>query len=300
MDQAELEDPYRIEYLAWEDDHGKVYNYSLRTPYPRATATPDDVLFYLYTRSNPTDGYIIKASEPQNVAKSPFNPAKKNLFISHGWNNHVDSSVNRYIRPAALAAADLNVFVVDWSTIAQYFYTTARSAVPSVGQIEADFIVYLIDTYQLAPKDFYLVGHSLGAHVAGCAGAAVQRAKGSVTSIVGLDPAGPLYLLSDRNVMIDETDADAVHVIHTNTNLLGIRSSLGHADYFPNGGGVQPGCGIDALGTCSHGRAYQFYAESITDYGFESLECSSYSNYQRGRCDDNGRSYLGRLQIDKK
>lgn len=256
--------------------------------------------FYLFTRSNPNNGYLIKGTDYQSVANSNFDPRKKSLFISHGWNNNYQSNVIRYIRPAALAAADLNIFVIDWSGISNKFYTTAKSAVPSVGEIQADFILYLIETYQLSPKDFYLVGHSLGAHVAGCAGAAVRRAKSSVASIVGLDPAGPLYLLINKDIIIDESDADAVHIIHTNTNLLGIRSSIGHADYFPNGGGIQPGCGVDVVGTCSHGRAYQFYAESLTTFGFESLECDSYSSYTRGRCDNNEKSYLGRLHIDKR
>lgn len=243
---------------------------------------------------------MFKASQPESIANSPFDPRKKNLFISHGWTNNFESSVNRYIKPAALSAADVNVFVVDWSNLAKYLYPTAKSAVPSVGQIEADFILYLIETYQLAPKDFYLVGHSLGAHVAGCAGDAVQKAKSSVASIVGLDPAGPLYLLIDKDIIIDESDGDVVHIIHTNTNFLGIRSSLGHADYFPNGGGIQPGCGIDVFGSCSHGRAYQFFAESLTSFGFESLECDSYRSYTRGSCENNDKSYMGRLEIDEK
>lgn len=300
MYQAELEDRYRIEYLPWEDENGNIYNYSLRAPHPRATATVEDVQFYLYTRSNPEDGYVIKASEPENIANSPFDPTKKNLFISHGWTNSHESNVIKYIKPAALEANDINVFVVDWYSLAKHFYPTAKSAVPSVGQIHADFILYLIEKYQLVPKDFYLVGHSLGAHVAGCAGSAVQKAISSVASIVGLDPAAPLYLLIDKDIIIDESDGDVVHIIHANTNFLGIKSSIGDADYFPNGGGVQPGCGVDVFGSCSHRRAYQLFAESLNNFGFKAVECDSYSAFKKGTCDDNKKSYMGRFQIDKK
>lgn len=40
-----------------------------------------------------------------------------------------------------------------------------------------------------------------------------------------------------------ETDAEYVDVIHTDAGILGFPKSIGHADFYPNGGrALQPGC----------------------------------------------------------
>lgn len=61
--------------------------------------------------------------------------------------------------------------------------------------------------------------------------------------ILGLDPARPLYENSDPKDRLDVTDAKFVDVIHTNGDKNGLFKSLGHIDFFPNGGKVQPNCG---------------------------------------------------------
>lgn len=58
----------------------------------------------------------------------------------------------------------------------------------------------------------------------------------------GLDPAKPGFeFLPVKHLNTD--NAEFVDVIHTAGGSLGFISSLGHADFFPNGGFVQPGCG---------------------------------------------------------
>ena len=55
-----------------------------------------------------------------------------------------------------------------------------------------------------------------------------------------LDPAGPLFDADDGGLA--KTDAAFVDVIHTNGNTLGTLRALGHVDFYPNKGGVQPAC----------------------------------------------------------
>lgn len=38
------------------------------------------------------------------------------------------------------------------------------------------------------------------------------------------------------------TDANYVDVMHTNAGQNGLNKSIGHMDYYPNGGSKQPGC----------------------------------------------------------
>ena len=63
-------------------------------------------------------------------------------------------------------------------------------------------------------------------------------------SITGLDPAGPLHINVNPAFRLDKSDADKVDVIHTDTERAGTKreETVGHIDFFPNGGDKQPGC----------------------------------------------------------
>lgn len=66
-------------------------------------------------------------------------------------------------------------------------------------------------------------------------------------SVVGLDPAAPLFESQDPRARLDLTDAMFVDVIHSNgENLilggLGSWQPMGHVDFYPNGGRMQKGC----------------------------------------------------------
>lgn len=52
----------------------------------------------------------------------------------------------------------------------------------------------------------------------------------------------PLFITASRENKLDETDAKFVDVIHTNALLQGKIERCGHADFYMNGGIVQPGC----------------------------------------------------------
>lgn len=58
----------------------------------------------------------------------------------------------------------------------------------------------------------------------------------------------PLGTVIDVSRRLSKTDANFVDVIHTNGGMLGFPISVGHADFYPNGGGIyQPGCGLSDL-----------------------------------------------------
>ncbi|KAB0795941.1 hypothetical protein PPYR_10002 [Photinus pyralis] len=255
-----------------------------------------DLALYLYTRQG--SAYKINMTQIKDLQISQFyQPKNENFFIIHGWKNSHLSEVNTLITKALLETSDINVFVLDWSKIASGLYTTAFLSVEGVGSHLANFIVALVREFQLDIRRVALVGHSLGAHIAGCAGAAVN---GTLRYIVGLDPAGPLFSLWNTKNRLDKSDAEFVQVIHTAGGLAGMLSSIGHADYFPNDGTPpQPGCGMDLIGVCSHSQAYVYYSESLTRNGFAALNCSSYTMYREGVCAHQHLSYLGRLPIDK-
>lgn len=89
---------------------------------------------------------------------------------------------------------------------------------------------------------FHLIGHSLGAHVAGFAG---KHLDGKLPHITGLDPAGPHFTGQQKEFRLWYTDATFVEAIHTDTQSilpLGSAEACSHLDFYPNGGGKQPGC----------------------------------------------------------
>lgn len=67
------------------------------------------------------------------------------------------------------------------------------------------------------------------------AGAAGKRTtRGRVQSIVGLDPAGPLFALDDPANRLDHTDANYVESHVTDGGRLGFQHPVGHANFYPN------------------------------------------------------------------
>lgn len=96
--------------------------------------------------------------------------------------------------------------------------------------------------------------------MAGIAGKLVRR--GRINTIIGLDPAGPLFSVNTPADRLDLTDANYVEAVHTNGGAFGsgIGAPIAHADFFPNGGSIQPGC---ILNTCSHMRAVDLYGTKL-------------------------------------
>ncbi|KOB70977.1 Lipase, partial [Operophtera brumata] len=114
--------------------------------------------------------------------------------------------------------SDLNIVVVDWGNAAMVNYILASYNVASVGRILTEFLNFLIEE-GVSMDDVHLIGHSLGAHVVGIAGAYVKQ--GPIDTITGLDPALPLFTLGNKDARLDKHDARHVEVIHTCGGYLG-------------------------------------------------------------------------------
>ncbi len=67
------------------------------------------------------------------------------------------------------------------------------------------------------------------------AGAAGKRTtRGLVETIVGLDPAGPLFSLDDPANRLHHTDANHVESIITDGGRLGFQHPIAHGNFYPN------------------------------------------------------------------
>ncbi|KAJ8928297.1 hypothetical protein NQ314_019152 [Rhamnusium bicolor] len=264
--------------------------------FPKAYAS--DVKYHYFSRDNPTKAIVVGHKDARVFAKTDFNASRDTLLIIHGWTGDSTAEVNIGVRKAVLAKHDINVFVIDWGPAAKRNYAAAKWVVSDIGEYIADFLKTLVSTYHLKISRVACVGFSLGAHVCGNVG---ESLNGQLGHIVGLDPASPLFLILKKSGRLDSSDAKFVQVIHTSTTI-SFATSIGHADYFPNGGVKQPGCGDIIYQKCSHHRAHKYYTESISTNGkkFVSKRCSGYIDYTFGSCKSKIKSLMGDYKIDTK
>ncbi|XP_050503652.1 lipoprotein lipase-like [Diabrotica virgifera virgifera] len=288
-----------LENFLYEDRDGNVQVEYLKLDTPvKLRSSASDVTYFFFSKTNSDSGVEIHNNNVEKLATTSFTPKRETIFVVHGWLGSYESDVNSLVRENMLKNHDVNIFVVDWSPIASDQYIFAQSQVRRVGEYVADFVRSLINEYSLQLDKLTFVGHSLGAHVCGNAGAALN---GQVDTIVGLDPAGPLFIASYKDNRIDKDDAINVQVIHTNGGTYpqrGYYDPCGDSDFYANGGQSQPGCRGNSSESCSHARAYEIYAESLTSKDFVGQRCNSYSNYEKGKC-DGPKASMGMFQIDK-
>ncbi|OCT71289.1 hypothetical protein XELAEV_18034267mg [Xenopus laevis] len=257
--------------------------------------------FFLFTKENPDNFQEISALNQSSVSSSNFQPNRKTRFIIHGFLSSAEGGWLMDMCKTILKVEDVNCFCVDWRAGSHTLYTQAANNIRVVGAEVASFIGFLSSNYNYSPSEIHIIGHSLGSHTAGEAG---KRVPG-IGRITGLDPAGPLFQNTPPEVRLDPTDADFVDVIHTDTSPLipkigfGMSQSVGHLDFFPNGGETMPGCeknivtkllhinalweGSDNLLACNHLRSYKYYTESIlTPDAFVAFPSDTYEAFNKG------------------
>ncbi|XP_059610015.1 lipase member I-like [Phlebotomus argentipes] len=207
-----------------------------------------------------------------------FNPQLQTKLLVHGWRSNEESDTVQNIKNNYLSKRNLNIVTVDYRDIAaNNFYFTPAFQIREVGKYIAELIDYLVIAKNASIADFHLIGHSLGSHLAGYA--ASFTTTGKVGRVTGLDPAILGFEWSGPESRLDHTDAAFVDVIHTAAGSCGFRDPIGHVDFYPNGGILQPGCGSN---TCSHGRAHHLFAESILTPLFYSYPSSTWATFVQG------------------
>ncbi|KAK7116539.1 pancreatic lipase-related protein 2-like [Littorina saxatilis] len=281
----------------------------INTPfhYPRSPRR-QQILFELYTPRNRQSPQLLRALDVASVRKSSFSASEKVAFVIHGF---TDSSRKQWVLDMVdkLLTVVPNVIAVDWKEGAKppnYIRAAANTRV--VGA----HIATLIKTLGVDPANVHLIGHSLGAHVAGYAGEKFGHSSFSRTKIgriTGLDPASQLFERFDKRVKLDANDAAFVDVIHTDAPVIvggfGVKKKAGHVDFYPNGGSRMPGCKnkIVSLITlndirdsipCSHNRAPEYFIASISDNDFTAYHCRSRHRWRScTSCSQDGCNRMG-------
>ena len=261
---------------------------------------------------------------------------RKTVIYIHGFRSKSFSRTNLLQQFFRGTNGEFNLILVDWSLLAQNpdaaskntenpdkyaNYRSKRGLFDSLTQSLFDFgasfgnyqeayknrhvtakeLYSLMDIImmQLHPSKIHLVGHSLGAHIAGETAYFLHKNTGlKVGRITGLDPASLCFTETDDLALqkqLTRDKADFVDVWHSNANLekhgAGVSRPIGHIDYWINGGKFQPICkNIDSLNS----ELGQGVKEILVDGGVSPCSHSMVEHYfidSLNRCKDSFTAY---------
>ncbi|XP_055597894.1 phospholipase A1-like [Uranotaenia lowii] len=250
------------------------------------------VVLRFYSRSNNLSQELSLTNVSQLTGDYGFKLERPTKILIHGWLGSSESEVIEPLAKALLDQDDFNVIAVDWEKGAQtLIYPVARYRVSKVAEVVAAMIEKLLEMGQ-TPDQFGIIGHSLGAHIAGLSG---KRLKEKIAYIIGLDPASPLFRYKKHQDRLASTDAQYVEVIHSNGKALGLFRNIGTVDFYPNGGIVQPGCGWSL--TCHHERAVHYFKESLKVKDYFANRCADVQNL--GESCTMGKARLGGVELGR-
>ncbi|XP_065307720.1 phospholipase A1-like isoform X1 [Dermacentor albipictus] len=260
--------------------------------------SPDKVkpqfLLYSNKASHPGKFVFETGLDPEGFKKMAplIDPGQKFYIIVHGFLSSAKTEWMQDMKEQILDKENASVVLVDWSHGCGSIlgYSTAAANTRVVARSLALLVKTLADAGAVKPEHVHYIGHSLGAQTGGFFGKDVKQLTGKVVGrITGLDPAGPLF--ESYGVHLTKDDAVFVDVLHTSigsgwTDIvqgrLGMSTSCGHVDFYPNGGREQPGCW--RFTSCSHSKSTEFYAESVRKCDFPTRLCKSYEEFVDGKC----------------
>ncbi|XP_077550124.1 pancreatic lipase-related protein 2-like [Haemaphysalis longicornis] len=264
--------------------------------------------FLLYSnKAKNSDKLLFETGlDPAGFSKlgSQLNHGHKLYFVVHGFLSSAKTPWMLDMKNEILSQEpNVGVVLVDWSNGCGSLlgYSTAAANTRVVARSLAFLVQTLTEAGVVSPKDVHYIGHSLGAQTGGFFGQDVKTLTGQVVGrITGLDPAGPQF--ESRGVHLRKDDAVFVDVLHTSTGSgwtdivaghLGMASSCGHVDFYPNGGRQQPGCWH--FTSCSHSKSTEYYSESVYSCQYPTRSCPSYDAYVSGACNPQGACQEGEL-----
>uniref|UniRef100_A0A182YLH1 Uncharacterized protein n=1 Tax=Anopheles stephensi TaxID=30069 RepID=A0A182YLH1_ANOST len=178
--------------------------------------------------------------EAELFEPTPTTDLRRQLkVLIHGWISDRENSSITPIREAYLAQDAHNLLVADWSDIAYMPYSKSRELVLPAANRIGDSLLRFMQRLGIDNSQVHVIGHSLGAHIAGNVG---RFFDGKLARVTALDPAKPRFSRESKDAVGPDA-AQFVDVIHTDGLTLGEDIERGHADFFANSGiAPQPGC----------------------------------------------------------
>ncbi|XP_031628397.1 vitellogenin-1-like [Contarinia nasturtii] len=215
-----------------------------------------------------------------------FNRDWPTVIMVTGWTTNIsEGTAADSIYDAYECRGNVNFVLIDTAGFVDTIYSWAAFNTEEIGNILADSLAILTES-EYDMENITLIGHSLGAQICGSAGRNFyNKTNKLLPKIIGLDPANPCFDMGESLTGLYRGDADFVIVLHSNPGIFGKADPLGDIDFYVNGLRPKaPGCFTI---TCSHGRAVEYYAESVypgNEHNFMAVKCNSLSALEQNSC----------------
>ena len=108
-------------------------------------------------------------------SRTPFSGTNNTLFSFLNSLEHSSIPWMNRVRYALLDKEDVNLITTDWSKGAKLGFDHAVGNVRLIGAQVAELIRFLVKNANTSTDLFYIVGFSLGAHIAGDAGSRLKK-----------------------------------------------------------------------------------------------------------------------------
>lgn len=141
-----------------------------------------------------------------------------------------DENMDRWSRKYANYTTNTRNFFS--KIIAGFWKNTYEESVQNMNEF-ADRAVEIIKLWFIQHDNYFLqiVGHGLGAHIAGMIGDKLKGTK-RVSQIIALDPSRYLFEGVNGHRHLSADDAEQVVVFHTNPGKYGYEGTLGDWDFY--------------------------------------------------------------------
>lgn len=162
---------------------------SAKTITPKSIPDIRDMNFNLHFENEVT---FIPLSKPNDlIYHKQFNQSKALIILITRWTTNANDSENaalKLIYNAYRCRGDVNFIIIDTAGYIDSLYTWSALNTEHIGQLIAESLIDLTKNYPY--ENIHLIGHSLGAHIAGSAGRNFYYKKNELLPrITGLDPA---------------------------------------------------------------------------------------------------------------
>lgn len=237
----------------------------------------DEADFYLGVKDE-KEGIQISPQNLSAIETDNFDPSVRTYIITHGYRSHCQVDWMLRLKDKILENKQVNVILVDWSRGSYNWNyigavrdtTTVAKHISELFEAMYNKLGSESNATNILWNNLYFIGHSLGAQISGQAARLLQSNQFfTVERITGLDPAQPCFQKENLDIKLDKTDAKFVDIIHTQAGGFGVKEAIGHADYYVNGGAIQPSCTKSIFPTiilkrvCSHTACSSYFIESI-------------------------------------
>lgn len=186
-----------------------------------------DVTFLFVTKNVNNTVAVPFAQSKDLLCMMEFDSSKFTVVYAFGWGSGYQNESTQTVVSAFLAKTDFNILVVNWAKYSGGNYVLdTLDYVAAIGTLLGQTLARMKSE---GFGSFYLVGHSLGAHMMGYAARTSAALSFKIPRVTGLDPASPgFFPMNPFLTALSKQDTDFVDIIHTNSIFFGGTNEIYH------------------------------------------------------------------------